>query len=120
SRLFEVLHCNVYARIDGFLSPEGKIFLNDPNTTSGMLPSSFFFHQAAEIGLTPSQFLTYIIRASIGERIKTGKNKVAMEQMLASLDRSIKELQEKRSSKIKVGVIMGGFSSERHISVESG
>ncbi len=120
SRLFEVLHCNVYARIDGFLSPEGKIFLNDPNTTSGMLPSSFFFHQAAEIGLNPSQFLTYIIRASIAERIKTGKNKVAMEQMLASLDRSIKELQEKRSSKIKVGVIMGGFSSERHISVESG
>lgn len=120
SHLFEVLHCNVYARIDGFLSPEGKIFLNDPNTTSGMLPSSFFFHQAAEIGLNPSQFLTYIIRTSIAERIKTGKNKVAMEQMLASLDKAIKALQEKKSSKIRVGVIMGGFSSERHISVESG
>src|SRR5690606_31937430 len=37
SRLFQVLHCNVYARIDGFVSPEGTVFLNDPNTTSGML-----------------------------------------------------------------------------------
>lgn len=120
SRLFDALHCNVYARIDGFLSPEGKIFLNDPNTTSGMLPSSFFFHQAAEIGLNPSQFLTYIIRTSIAERIKTGKHKVALELMLTSLDQAIKALQEKKSSKIRVGVIMGGFSSERHISVESG
>ena len=120
NQLFEVLHCNVYARIDGFVSPEGKIFLNDPNTTSGMLPSSFFFHQAAEIGLNPSQFLTYIIRTSIAERIKTGKNRVALQNMLASLDEAIKELQEKKSSKIRVGVIMGGFSSERHISVESG
>ena len=47
---------------------DGKVFLNDPNTTSGMMPSSFFFHQAAEIGLNPSQFLTYIIKTSICKR----------------------------------------------------
>ena len=47
--LFTSLKFNVYARIDGFISKEGKVFLNDPNTTSGMMPSSFFFHQAAEI-----------------------------------------------------------------------
>lgn len=120
SRLFETLHCNVYARIDGFVSPEGKIFLNDPNTTSGMLPSSFFFHQAAEIGLNPSQFLTYIIRTSLVERIKTGKHSLTSRHLLANLDTAVKALQEKDSKKIHVGVIMGGFSTERHISVESG
>jgi UDP-N-acetylmuramate--alanine ligase len=56
-----------------FLSKDGKVFLNDPNTTSGMMPSSFFFHQAAEIGLNPSQFLTFIIRTSLAKRIKQAK-----------------------------------------------
>ncbi len=120
SRLFQTLHCNVYARIDGFVTPEGKVFLNDPNTTSGMLPSSFFFHQAAEIGLNPSQFLTYIIRTSLAERIKTGKRNLHLRTQLQTLDNAIKNLQEVGSKKISVGVIMGGFSSERHISVESG
>lgn len=120
SRLFEALHCNVYARIDGFVSPEGKVFLNDPNTTSGMLPSSFFFHQAAEIGLNPSQFLTYIIRTSLVERIKTGKHSLPLRKLLNTLDKAVKDLQERESKKINVGVIMGGFSTERHISVESG
>ncbi|MGB3468456.1 MAG: hypothetical protein WBA74_24435 [Cyclobacteriaceae bacterium] len=36
--LFTTLHCDVYARIDGFYTEAGEIFLNDPNTTSGMLP----------------------------------------------------------------------------------
>jgi D-alanine-D-alanine ligase len=44
-KLFLHFNFNVYARIDGFITKDGKIFLNDPNTTSGMLPSSFFFHQ---------------------------------------------------------------------------
>jgi UDP-N-acetylmuramate--alanine ligase len=119
-RLFKALHCNVYARIDGFINNAGEVFLNDPNTTSGMLPSSFFFHQAAEIGLNPSQFLTYIIRTSLAERIKTGKQNKVMTAMLLQLDSNIKEIKQQGSDKIKVGVIMGGFSSERHISVESG
>ncbi|RZJ59065.1 MAG: D-alanine--D-alanine ligase, partial [Hymenobacter sp.] len=63
-RMFSTFGFEVYARLDGFIQEDGTIFLNDPNTTSGMLPASFFFHQAAEIGLNPSQFLTYIIRTS--------------------------------------------------------
>ncbi|MFL5728209.1 MAG: D-alanine--D-alanine ligase, partial [Cytophagaceae bacterium] len=119
-RLFRELHFNVYARLDGFISSNGEIFLNDPNTTSGMLPSSFFFHQAAEIGMNPSQFLTYIIRTSLVERIKTGKKTYAFKSLLNKLDESLKSLKDSAVKKIKVAVIMGGFSSERHISVESG
>ncbi|MFM8431440.1 MAG: D-alanine--D-alanine ligase, partial [Bacteroidota bacterium] len=119
-RLFLSLKFNVYARIDGFINNEGNVFLNDPNTTSGMMPSSFFFHQAAEIGLNPSQFLTYIIRTSVQERITDMKDFVRLPEMLSNLDTGIRGLRKAEKSKIRVAVIMGGYSSERHISVESG
>ncbi|GAB3536419.1 hypothetical protein GCM10027443_26730 [Pontibacter brevis] len=120
SKLFRNFGFNVYARLDGFITESGEIFLNDPNTTSGMLPSSFFFHQAAEIGLNPSQFLTYIIRTSVAERLKSGKDTVKLTRLLQQLDGAIRDEQAHRQEKIRVGVIMGGYSSERHISVESG
>jgi len=119
-RLFSELCFDVYARIDGFLSTDGKVFLNDPNTTSGMMPSSFFFHQAAEIGLTPSQFLTYIIRTSLSKRIKNSKGAHVYELILKQLDIFLENEKNASSNKIPVAVILGGYSSERHISVESG
>ncbi len=119
-RLFLSFNFNVYARIDGFITSVGKVFLNDPNTTSGMMPSSFFFHQAAEIGLNPSQFLTFIIRMSLYERITDMSDRKGLEAKLQHLDETIVSLKNSISKKINVAVIMGGFSSERHISVESG
>ncbi len=118
--MFNLLRCQVYARIDGFITPKGKIYLNDPNTTSGMMPSSFFFHQAAEIGLNPSQFLTYIIRTSLQQRLSTWGNAGNMFLLLKKLDLKIEQAQLNETEKIKVAVVMGGYSSERHISVESG
>jgi UDP-N-acetylmuramate--alanine ligase len=120
TRLFDALNFDVYARIDGFISKEGKIFLNDPNTTSGMMPSSFFFHQAAEIGLNPSQFLTFIIRTSLAQRSISMRNKEAVGSLLTKLDQAIAADKNAATDKIKVAVILGGYSSERHISVESG
>jgi D-alanine-D-alanine ligase len=119
-RLFSELHFDVYARIDGFLSTGGKIFLNDPNTTSGMMPSSFFFHQAAEIGLNPSQFLTFITRTSLAKRVQQSKGNVRYEKLLRALDEKISKDRAAIGSKTRVAVIFGGYSSERHISVESG
>jgi len=119
-RLFYELHFDVYARIDGFLSKDGKIFLNDPNTTSGMMPSSFFFHQAAEIGLNPSQFLTFIIRTSLSKRYTQSKGNVKIYTLLNKLDELILKDKNAAANKIRVAVVLGGYSSERHISVESG
>jgi D-alanine-D-alanine ligase len=118
--LYKALQFNVYARIDGFITEEGAIFLNDPNTTSGMMPSSFFFHQAAEIGLNPSQFLSYIISTSINARIANGKKINKLIRQSERLDKDIEALTGNATPKQKIAVIMGGFSSERHISVESG
>ncbi|MEQ9423243.1 MAG: D-alanine--D-alanine ligase [Cyclobacteriaceae bacterium] len=120
ARLNESLYCHVYARIDGFYSEDGNVYLIDPNTTSGMMPSSFFFHQAGEIGLNPSQFLTYIIRTSLESRVMTGKDNTRMRRILEQLDNEIASLHDQVSEKIKVAVILGGYSTERHISVESG
>jgi len=118
--LFDYLEFNTYARIDGFITKEKTIFLNDPNTTSGMLPSSFFFHQAAEIGLNPSQFLTYIIRVSLQERIQTSLDKMPFENLLAQLDQNMEALKNEKGERLKIAVLLGGYSFERHISVESG
>lgn len=119
-RLFELFEFNTYARIDGFIKSDGTIILNDPNTTSGMLPSSFFFHQAAEIGLNPSQFLSYIIRTSLWERIDKQLDISNAETLLQQLDNKIAAWKNDTTVKKKIGVIMGGYSFERHISMESG
>ncbi|MEO6167323.1 MAG: hypothetical protein ABIO46_01390, partial [Chitinophagales bacterium] len=95
--LFLFFGFHVYARIDGFIRKDKKIFLNDPNTTSGMLPSSFFFHQAAEIGLNPSQFLTYIIRTSLAERVQSQSHTSGFRVLLHQLDASIALLKNQFS-----------------------
>ncbi|MFM7176393.1 MAG: D-alanine--D-alanine ligase [Bacteroidota bacterium] len=118
--LFDSMGFGVYARIDGFYSNDGNIFLNDPNTTSGMLPSSFFFHQAAEIGLTPSQFITFIIHRSLRRR-ETGSIDLRKSPgLIQVLERSLHESKKSSGAKKRIAVILGGYSSERHISVESG
>ena len=119
-RLYSYLGFGTYARIDGFIQADGTILLNDPNTTSGMMPSSFFFHQAAEIGLNPSQFLSYIIRASLFERSEEWLIQNQCHSLLQKLDNLLAQLQSSNSQKKKVAVFLGGYSFERHISVESG
>lgn len=118
--LYSALKFKVYARIDGFYTQDGKILLNDPNTTSGMLPSSFFFHQAAELGLDPSEFITNIIRNSIAERGRYGLELKRYSGLLEQLDTAIQKSKSENIIKKRVGVILGGYSFERHISVESG
>lgn len=119
-RLYHALKFNVYARIDGFITSNGTIFLNDPNTTSGMMPSSFFFHQAAEIGMNPSQFISYIIYTSLIARSTDLKSFRTIPELRNRLEMLLKEKNKTSGQRTRVGVIMGGYSSERHISVESG
>lgn len=117
--LFGTLGFQVYARIDGFFTADYQIVLNDPNTTSGMNPSSFLFHQAAEVGLNPTELLTFLIRISLAARVHTNSVRAAV--LSNTLDQhKISIAQEESIKKLRVGIIMGGFSAERHISVESG
>jgi D-alanine-D-alanine ligase len=89
--VFEGLGMNVCARIDGFLTADNVVLLHDPNTIPGMSPSSLIFKQMAEIGLNVTQALTYFIRQSIRERIRTGKDTWNLRGQLAELDKRIAE-----------------------------
>lgn len=118
--LYSYFRFNTYARLDGFITDEGDIFLNDPNTTSGMMPSSFFFHQAAEVGLNPSQFLTYILYTSLQERAETSIDNYHYQAVFNTLKNAVEKADNSNANKKRIAVIMGGYSTERHISMESG
>jgi D-alanine-D-alanine ligase len=87
--VFEKLGMNAVTRIDGFLTPDGRVLLHDPNTLPGMSPTSLIFKQMAEIGLDVTHAITYLIRQSLRERIRTGKDTVHLRQLLAVLDEKI-------------------------------
>ncbi|MBC8153969.1 MAG: D-alanine--D-alanine ligase [Bacteroidetes bacterium] len=91
TQVFTKLGINVYARIDGFLTPDrdgepGQVVLHDPNTIPGMSPSSLIFKQMVEIGMNLTESLTYLIRQSLRERVRTGKDTFRLKQLLKDLD----------------------------------
>lgn len=89
SDLFELCRFGPGCRIDGFLTPEGRVLLHDPNTLPGMSPMSLIFKQTAQIGLNITDTLTYLIRFSLRERMRQGKFTVRYEQLLDLLDAAI-------------------------------
>jgi D-alanine-D-alanine ligase len=58
---FRALGFRSYGRIDGFYLKDGRILITDPNSASGMAPSSFFFEQAAHAGMLPSMIIGKLI-----------------------------------------------------------
>lgn len=103
AQVFEQLGINVCVRIDGFLTSDGTILLHDPNTIPGMSPTSFIFKQMAEIGLNVTQALTYLIRQSIRERTRTGKNTWQLRSLMNTLDEKI--YQERTKVKSSIGIV---------------
>lgn len=63
-RAYQALELKVYARIDGIWVRD-KLVVLEPNTLPGLTPSTCVFHQAAEAGLNPEQFLDRIIELSL-------------------------------------------------------
>lgn len=64
-RAFYALGFRSYGRIDGFYMKDGRILITDPNSSSGMAPSSFFFEQAACAGFYPGAMLSKLIEEAI-------------------------------------------------------
>ncbi|MCX7778796.1 MAG: hypothetical protein N2259_00950 [Patescibacteria group bacterium] len=66
-RMYLVLGCQGYARIDSFVEEGGRVFITDPNSaaSTGMGPSSWTYHQAALAGLSVPEFLTKIIELAL-------------------------------------------------------
>ncbi|GAB4041209.1 D-alanine--D-alanine ligase family protein [Spirosoma gilvum] len=114
-QVFTRLGINVYARIDGFLTPAGDVLLHDPNTIPGMSPSSLIFKQMAEIGLNLADSLTYLIRQSLRERIRTGKDTFHLKGLLASLDA---QLASRKANPLPERVISFGTSDEQFVAAK--
>ncbi|MBD2754510.1 D-alanine--D-alanine ligase family protein [Spirosoma validum] len=109
AEVFTRLGINVYSRIDGFLTPAGDVLLHDPNTIPGMSPSSLIFKQMAEIGLNLANSLTYLIRQSLRERIRTGKDTFHLKKLLSALDT---KLADRKQNPLPERVISFGNSDE--------
>ncbi len=105
---FEKLGFGVCTRIDGFLTANGTVVLHDPNTIPGMSPTSLIFKQMAEIGLNVTDAITYFIRQSIRERIRTGKMTFKFNKLLAQLDLAIAGRKQNLANRKKVAIIFGG------------
>lgn len=79
--VFQAVGCKGYARIDCFYqsaiqSPTGKerVVILEINTLPGMTPATCIFHQAAEIGMRPMDFIDAIISLGIQEHgVQAGK-----------------------------------------------
>ena len=111
-KAFDSLKLGVCTRIDGFLTPDDRVILHDPNTIPGMSPTSLIFKQMAEIGMNVTDAITYFIRQSIRERIRTGKNTVRFDQLLKSLDAAIAERIVNLATRKKIAIVFGGFDAE--------
>lgn len=75
-KAFQALGCRGYARIDCFYqnpqqSSTGKerIVILEVNTLPGMTPATCIFHQAAEIGLRPMEFIDKIIELGMQNHV---------------------------------------------------
>ena len=64
-KAYNALGFRSYGRIDGFLTKDGRILITDPNSSSGMAPSSFFFEQAACAGMLPTMIISKLIQNAI-------------------------------------------------------
>ena len=101
-----VLELTTIARIDGFVTEDGTVVVIDPNSLSGMAPSSFLFNQAAEIGMSHTDLINHLIKVELsgyGIQIETKKEEAVMKE-----------------KKLRVGVLLGGNTHEKEISLESG
>ena len=98
------------SRIDGFLCTNGDVVLIDPNTLSAMTPVSFIFTQAAQLNISHTQLINHLIETEL-QRCGMLSDIVEREQ---------EESEAMNYKKIRVGVLLGGRSNEKEISLESG
>lgn len=98
------------SRIDGFVKSDGTIVIVDPNTLSGMAPASFLFREAAYINISHTQLINHLIETELQ----------SYGMLDAILAQEKKDAEIMNIQKIRVGILMGGPSNEREISLESG
>lgn len=103
-----------FARIDGFLRHDGSVVITDPNSFSGMSPSSYAFLQAAEIDMSHTALINHLVATELHARGMLENSGVSYKQESVGMHDTID------NKKIRVAVLLGGASHEKEISLESG
>ncbi len=101
--IFKLLGMRDFARLDGWLMPDGKIWFSDFNPISGMEQNSFMFQQGARIGLSHADMIRMAVRSACRRHHLT-----------------IPEMPTPKENRKKVRVLFGGQSAERQVSLMSG
>lgn len=100
----QVLGFTNLARIDGFLTPDHRVVVIDSNPLSGMGPATFLFRQAAEHNIGHTELINHLIKTELKSyAMKTQDKNIAT-----------------ATQRLRVGVLLGGPSNEKEISLESG
>lgn len=104
-KTMQVLGIETIARIDGFLTKDGRVLIIDPNTLSGMSPTTFLFRQAAEVGMSHTDLINHLLETDLKKY---------------GLSMSNENKKTDSISKINVAVLLGGDTNEKEVSLDSG
>jgi UDP-N-acetylmuramate--alanine ligase len=113
-QVMDLLEMHNIARIDGFLTDDNTVIIIDPNTLAGMAPSSFLFRQAAELNMSHTAFINHLIETELHYYAMVTPKIVDTQEI------TNKSTQVSHNKKVRVGVLFGGRSHEKEISLESG
>jgi UDP-N-acetylmuramate--alanine ligase len=111
--VMHTLGMRTLARIDGFLTADNTIVITDPNTFAGMDPASFIFVQAAEIHMSHTQLINHLIETEL-------HTYSLLDTSYSTTVSDSSQQNTQAQQKVRVGVLLGGNSSEREISLASG
>jgi D-alanine--D-alanine ligase len=102
-KAFGLLGMRDFARLDGWLMPDGNIWFSDFNPISGMEQNSFLFQQPARLGMSHGDILRYIVASACR------RHGLALPPVAAP-----------RADSKPVRVLFGGATAERQVSLMSG
>ena len=105
ARLFRHFEMENLARLDGWVLEDGRVVFSDINPSSGLEQNSFFFIQAAQLGMSHADVLRYVLE------IACQKSKI---------DWSPRPSTPSSTTRQQVDVIFGGDTAERQVSIMSG
>ena len=104
---FTLLGLRDFARIDSWLRPDGEILVSDINPISGMEQNSFLFISAAQMGMSHADILRFVVH--------TAARRIGIEEAGGSpVNAGAPAIRQ------QVGVLFGGETAERQVSVLSG
>lgn len=118
--LFSRLGLKTYAQLTGYYLEDGTVSMSIIDEMPPLLDNSFVVSQVALLGLNISQFITYILRISLSERLKESPSQVGFRGLLDRLDKAILSQHSLGESQKQIGVILGGNGAGRRASLKTG